>query len=290
MDPDINSRSVAGPDGERWPALGLGTWRLGESNARDAQEAALVEHAIALGYSLIDTAEMYGEGGAERVVGQALARVLRQPGRAREQFTIVSKAYPHHASVAGLRKACEASLRRLQLESIDLYLLHWRGDTPLGETVAGFEALQRRGLVRHWGVSNFDRTDMEELNAMPGGTRCASNQVYYSLSERGVEFDLLPWMRERAMPLMAYCPIDGGALARHAKLGALARPLGLSAAQLALAWTLEQPGVVPIPKAGSQEHLLENWRCLGVTLSPDTRQALAAMFPAPHRARRLAMR
>lgn len=290
MDPHTAQHTVAGPDGERWPALGLGTWRLGESDARAGQEAALVERAIALGYSLIDTAEMYGEGGAERVVGQAITRALRSPGRAREQLTIVSKAYPHHASAAGLRKACEASLRRLQVDSIDLYLLHWRGDTPLSETIAGFEALRGRGLIRHWGVSNFDRTDMEELRAVPGGTRCASNQVYYSLSERGIEFGLLPWMRQHTMPLMAYCPIDGGALAGHTALAALARPLGLTAAQLALAWMLEQPGVVSIPKAGSEAHLLENWRCRDVALLPDTRQALAAMFPAPRRARRLAMR
>ncbi len=290
MNPDVFPRFVAGPAGERWPALGLGTWRLGESKARADQEAALVERAVELGYSLIDTAEMYGEGGAERVVGQALARVLRQPGKARDPLTIVSKAYPHHATAAGLQKACEASLRRLQLDAIDLYLLHWRGDTPLGETIAGFEALQRRGLIRHWGVSNFDRADMEELYALPGGARCASNQVYYSLSERGVEFDLLPWLREHTMPLMAYCPIDGGALASHTELGALARPLGLTAAQLALAWMLEQPGVVSIPKAGSEAHLVENWRCRDVVLSPQTRQALVAMFPPPKRARRLAMR
>lgn len=290
MNPDVSSRHVAGPDGERWPSLGLGTWRFGESGARVGQEVTLIERAIALGYSLIDTAEMYGEGGAERVVGQALARVLRQPGRAREQLTIVSKAYPHHATVAGLQKACEASLRRLQLDAIDLYLLHWRGDTPLDETIAGFEALQRRGLIRHWGVSNFDRADMEELHALPGGARCASNQVYYSLSERGVEFDLLPWLRKHTMPLMAYCPIDGGALASHAKLGALARPLGLTAAQLALAWMLDQPSVMSIPKAGSQAHLIENWRCRDVVLAPETRQALVAMFPPPKRARRLAMR
>jgi diketogulonate reductase-like aldo/keto reductase len=291
MDPlNTPQPAVRGPDGEGWPALGLGTWRLGERTAARAAEVRLLENAIEIGYRVIDTAEMYGDGGAERVVGEALARAFGKPSIAREQFRIVSKAYPHHASVSGLERACTDSLRRLQLDTIDLYLLHWRSDVALSETVAGFEALTRKGLVRHWGVSNFDLADMSELFEQPGGVECAGNQVYYSLSERGVEFDLLPWMRARAMPLMAYCPIDGGELSRQKALGALARPLGISATQLALAWLLHQPEVIAIPKAGSQAHLLENWQSRAVELSLSTLRAIDAHFAPPKRRRRLAMR
>jgi diketogulonate reductase-like aldo/keto reductase len=291
MDPlNTPQSAVRGPRGEGWPSLGLGTWRLGERTAHRVAEVRLLEDAIDIGYRVIDTAEMYGEGGAERVVGEALARALRKPGITREQFRIVSKAYPHHASVSGLAQACSASLRRLQLDAIDLYLLHWRGDIPLTETVAGFEALRHRGWIRHWGVSNFDLADMSELFAEPAGAACAANQVYYSLRERGVEFDLLPWMRARAMPLMAYCPIDGGDLSRHKALEGLARPLGISATQLALAWLLHQPEVIAIPKAGSQAHLIENWQSRAAKVTQSTLRAIDALFPPPKRRQRLAMR
>ena len=282
--------AVRGPHGEGWPALGLGTWRLGERKADQAAEVRVIEDAIDIGYRVIDTAEMYGEGGAESVVGEALARALRKPGIAREQFRVVSKAYPHHASASGLAQACAGSLRRLQLDTIDLYLLHWRGDIPLADTVTGFVALQQKGWIRYWGVSNFDSADMSELFEQPGGAACAANQVYYSLRERGVEFDLLPWMRARAMPLMAYCPIDGGDLSRHKALEALARPLGISATQLAIAWLLHQPDVIAIPKAGSPAHLLENWQSREVKLAQSTLRAIDALFPPPKRWRRLAMR
>lgn len=278
------------PDGTRWPSLGLGTWRLGEQATALDSEAALVEHALELGYRLIDTAEMYGDGGAERVVGRGLKAALRKPGLGRDQVVIVSKVYPHHADMAGMLRACESSMLRLQVDAIDLYLLHWRGGVPLADTLKGFDELRRRGWIRHWGVSNFALGDLHELKSLSAQTKCAANQVYYSLSERGIEFDILPWMRRRSMPLMAYCPIDGGTLPRHRGLAALARPLGLSAAQLALAWAVAQPGVIAIPKAAKFAHLEENWRVRGAELDLPTHRALDELFPAPTRAQPLAMR
>jgi diketogulonate reductase-like aldo/keto reductase len=233
---------------------------------------------------------MYGEGGAERVLGQALAQALREPGLRREQLRLVSKAYPHHGDVAGLRRACDASRRRLQFDTIDLYLLHWRGDIPLAETVRGFEQLQQEGWIRHWGVSNFDVGDLDELLRLPASTGCAANQVYYSLSERGIEFDLLPRMQQQRMPLMAYCPIDGGRITQHARLAKLAASLSISAAQLALAWLLRQTGVIAIPKAGREMHLMENWRSQTVVIPDEAWPALESMFPKPARKRGLAMR
>lgn len=279
-----------GATGERWPTLGLGTWRFGENTRAAEREARLLERAIELGYRLFDTAEMYGEGGAEQVLGQALMRALRKPGVQREALRVVSKAYPHHGDEAGLLRACEASRRRLQLDTIDLYLLHWRGSIPLAETVRGFEQLRHRGWIRHWGVSNFDVDDLDALLAVPDGVACTSNQVYYSLSERGVEFDLLPLLRKRHIPLMAYCPIDGGRIARNARLAQLAAPLHLSAAQLALAWLLRQPGVIAIPKAGSEPHLLENWQSRDTTIPEAVWSEIDALFPRPTRKQGLAMR
>jgi len=274
--------------GERWPALGLGTWRLGEAPAQRRAEVAALRQALDVGYRLIDSAEMYGEGGAETVVGEALAQALRG-GLARDAVRVVSKAYPHHADPAGLRAACERSRQRLQLDCIDLYLLHWRGSVPLAQTVAGFEELQRRGWIRHWGVSNFDVDDLQELSALPGGTACAVNQVYFSLGARGVEYDLLPWQRERRMPLMAYSPIDQGALASHAGLRALAVHLGATPAQLALAWVLTQPGVMAIPKALRTAHLQDNWQAQHLRIDDATRAQLDRLFPPPRARQPLAM-
>jgi diketogulonate reductase-like aldo/keto reductase len=274
--------------GERWPALGLGTWRLGEAPAQRRAEVAALRHALDLGYRLIDSAEMYGEGGAETVVGEALAQALRG-GLPRDAVRMVSKAYPHHADPAGLRAACERSRQRLQLDCIDLYLLHWRGSVPLAQTVAGFQDLQRRGWIRHWGVSNFDVDDLQELSALPGGTACAVNQVYFSLGARGVEYDLLPWQRERQMPLMAYSPIDQGALASHPALRALAMRLGATPAQLALAWVLAQPGVMAIPKALRAAHLKDNWQAQHLCIDDATRAQLDRLFPPPRAKQPLAM-
>ena len=276
--------------GERWPTLGLGTWRLGESARTADREVGLIRCALQAGYRLFDTAEMYGEGGAEKVLGQALTHALRERGLRRDELRVVSKAYPHHGDVAGLLRACDASRRRLQLDTIDLYLLHWRGEVPLAETVRGFQQLQQRGWIRHWGVSNFDVDDLDALRAVPGGQACAANQVYYSLSERGVEFALLPRMRKQHMPLMAYCPIDGGRIVKHTGLGRLAASLSLSAAQLALAWLLRQPGVMAIPKVGSEAHLIENWRSRDATIPQSVVSELEALFPKPGRKQSLAMR
>jgi diketogulonate reductase-like aldo/keto reductase len=278
-------RTVSLPDGETVPALGLGTWRMGESKRARADEVGAVRLALDIGYRLIDTAEMYGEGGAEEVVGEA----LRGASVHRESVFVVSKVYPHNASRRGVEAACERSLKRLQLEQIDLYLLHWRGAHPLADTVAGFEALQRRGLIRHWGVSNFDVAHMEELQTVAGGDRCASNQVYYALSERGIEFELLPWMRTRSMPCMAYCPLDQGRLAGDAVLKAIGERHRASATQVALAWMLAQPGVMAIPKAAREAHLRENFAAADLRLSPEDFHEIDRRFSPPRRKTRLAM-
>lgn len=278
-------RTLSLPDGDTFPALGLGTWRMGESKRERAAEVGAVRLALDIGYRLIDTAEMYGEGGAEEVVGEA----LRGASVRRESVFVVSKAYPHNASREGVEAACERSLKRLQLEQIDLYLLHWRGEHPLADTLAGFEALQRRGLIRHWGVSNFDRADLDELRALTGGAACASNQVYYALSQRGIEFDLLPSMRTGSMPCMAYCPIDRGRLAGDPVLQAIGRRHGVSATQVALAWVLAQPGVMAIPKAVREAHLRENFAAASLSLEPHDFEELDRRFPPPRRKKPLAM-
>jgi diketogulonate reductase-like aldo/keto reductase len=286
---DTTMRSVALPSGEEWPVLGLGTWRLGEDPARREAEVAVLRQAFEIGYRVIDTAEMYGEGGAEEVVGAALAGAAHA-GLAREDVVIVSKVYPHNASADGVVAACERSLRRLGIDQIDLYLLHWRGGVPLAETVAGFERLQQRQRIHHWGVSNLDHDDLLELDQVPGGRACSANQVYYSLSERGPEFALLPWMRARQMPLMAYSPIDQGALADHPALRAVAERHAATPAQVALAWVMAQPGVMAIPKAARVLHLRHNWAAAQLVLDDDDRATLERLFPPPRKARPLAMR
>ncbi len=272
------------------PVLGLGTWRMGEDASRRAAEVAAVREAIALGYRLIDTAEMYGEGGAETVVGQAVADALRAGDVRREALFIVSKVYPHNASRRGTREACERSLKRLGLDAIDLYLLHWRGNHPLRDTVAAMQSLVADGRIAHWGVSNFDTDDMEELEPLAGsGPGCAANQVYLSLGERGPEFSLLPWQRERGMPLMAYSPIDQGALAGDKALGELAARLGVTAAQLALAAVIARPGVAAIPKAVRAAHLKENLAAAELKLDAATLEEIDRLHPPPRRKGPLAM-
>ena len=271
------------------PTLGLGTWRLGESASRRAAEVGALRDAIALGYRHFDSAEMYGEGGAERVLGEALRGAIGAREVRRDELFVVSKAYPHHAGRRDARSACERSLARLGLEAIDLYLLHWRGAVPLAETVEAFEALRAEGHIRAWGVSNFDRTDLEELAALPGGERCAVNQVWYSAAQRGVEFELLPWMRARGMALVAYSPIDQAALARNARLEAMARRCGLDAAQLALAWVLHQAGVAAIPKSTDPAHLRANLAAQAIALDAETLAGVDRLFPPPQRPMPLAM-
>ena len=276
--PDVRTTKL--PSGETVPVLGQGTWMMGEDRRRHADEVAALKLGIDLGLTLIDTAEMYASGGAETVVADAIT------GR-RDAVFIVSKVLPSNASRRGVETACENSLKRLRTDSIDLYLLHWRGSVPLAETVAAFEALKSAGKIRHWGVSNFDTDDMEELAALAGD--CATNQVYYSAAERGPEFSLLPWQRARGMPMMAYSPIDQGALAADAGLQQIARGLGVSAAQLALAWVLAQPGVAAIPKAVREVHLRDNLAAAGMALSPDVLAAIDRLHPAPRRKKPLAM-
>ncbi|WP_422087600.1 aldo/keto reductase [Variovorax sp.] len=283
-------RTLSLPTGGEMPVLGLGTWRMGEDASRRAAEVAAVREAIALGYRLIDTAEMYGEGGAETVVGQAVADALRAGDVRREALFIVSKVYPHNASRRGTREACERSLKRLGLDAIDLYLLHWRGNHPLRDTVAAMQSLVADGRIAHWGVSNFDTDDMEELEPLAGsGPGCAANQVYLSLGERGPEFSLLPWQRERGMPLMAYSPIDQGALAGDKALGELAARLGVTAAQLALAAVIARPGVAAIPKAVRAAHLKENLAAAELKLDAATLEEIDRLHPPPRRKGPLAM-
>lgn len=271
------------------PSLGLGTWRMGENPRHRAAEVAAVRLAIELGYRLIDTAEMYGEGGAESVVGEAVAEALRAGDVTREALCIVSKVYPHHAGRRGVPEACGRSLARLGLDHIDCYLLHWRGDIPLAETVDAFEHLVADGRIARWGVSNFDLSDMAELVSVAGGRHCATNQVYFSLGERGAAHSLLPWLRERGLPMMAYSPIDQGALAQAEVLRTVGARHGASAAQVALAWVLAQAGVVAIPKAVDPQHLRDNLAARDLVLDADDLARLDRAFPPPARKRPLAM-
>ncbi|MFO1500694.1 MAG: aldo/keto reductase [Verrucomicrobiota bacterium] len=262
------------PNGEKVPALGLGTWRYGESPSKAREERDVIRLALDLGMSLIDTAEMYGQGKAEEVVGEAIA------GR-REAAFIVSKVYPQNASRRGVAAACERSLRRLQTDRLDLYLLHWRGDIPLAETMEGFLDLQQAGKLRHYGVSNFDRADMEELFGVPGGRNVATNQVLYNLSRRGIEWDLIPWLEEKRMPVMAYSPIEQAKLARDRRLLSFAERLERTPAQVALAWLLAKKNAIVIPKTSDRNRLRENYAALECELTAAQLLELDRLFPPP---------
>jgi diketogulonate reductase-like aldo/keto reductase len=268
--------------GERVPALGQGTWHMGENRRRIAEEAAAVRLGIELGMTLIDTAEMYGSGGAEEMIARAIEGV-------RDELFIVSKVYPHNASRNGIVAACERSLQRLRTDRIDLYLLHWRGSIPLAETLEGFERLQREGKIRYYGVSNFDQRDMAEWVALPGGDKVAADQVLYNLSRRGPEWDLLPWCREHDVAIMAYTPLGQGSLLRDRTLAEVARRRGATPAQVALAWFLRQPGTIVIPKASSPEHVRENRGAVDVVLTDEDLAALDRAFPPPRRRSSLGM-
>lgn len=287
----MNTLELRGGTG-RIPVLGMGTWHMGEDRGEHAAELAALRAGIDMGYRLIDTAEMYAEGGAEQLVGEAVAQAVRSGSVEREDLFIVSKAYPHNAGRRGLPAACACSLERLGLDYLDLYLLHWRGEYPLKETVDGMRELVAAGRIRRWGVSNLDVDDMEELVAACGGEAqldCAVNQVYFSVSERGPEFSLLPWQQARAMPLMAYSPVDQGAVMHDAGLAKIAAGLGVSAAQLALAWVLSRPGTVAIPKAVRQAHLKQNLEAAQLVLSPQVLEEIDRLHPPPGRKRPLAM-
>ena len=274
--------TVTLPSGLEIPALGLGTWQMGENKARARDEIDSLRLGLDLGMTLIDTAEMYGEGGAERIVGQALEH-------RRDEVFLVSKVYPWNASRTGTIAACEASLKRLGTERLDLYLLHWRGEHPLADTVAAFEELKAAGKIGAWGVSNFDTDDMEELFALPGGSNCAVNQVLYNLSRRGIEHDLLPWCQAHGVPVMAYSPIEQGRLIHHPELIRLAKVYQATPAQVALAFLLEREGVVAIPKSASLRRVRENRDAVDLDISDEDWAALDATFPPPDRKTPLAM-
>jgi diketogulonate reductase-like aldo/keto reductase len=270
------------PDGRKVPALGQGTWNMGEKASEASREIESLRRGIDLGMTLIDTAEMYAEGGAERIVGEAIRDC-------RDQVFVVSKVYPWNASRSGTPAACARSLERLGIDRIDLYLLHWRGEHPLEETVEAFEELKAKGLIGAWGVSNFDTDDMQELVSVPGGENVSTNQILYNLSRRGPEFDLIPFCRKRKIPVMAYSPIEQGRLLRNAELIRIAKAYQATPAQLALAFLLEQRGVIPIPKTATAERVEENRGATEIALTPEDREALDIAFPPPERKVPLAM-
>ena len=267
-------KQVRLPSGDLVPALGQGTWSMGENRSARAQEIATLRAGVERGMRLIDTAEMYGDGATESLVGEAIAGL-------RDEVFLVSKVYPHNASRKAMRAACAGSLRRLKTDRLDLYLLHWSGSVPIEETVEAFEGLRRDGLVRGWGVSNLDMAAMAELWAAPGGRAVQANQVLYNLARRGIEWDLLPWQRERAIPTMAYCPIEQGRLLRNRKLADFARRHGMTTAQAALAWLLSKPDVIAIPKTSRRERLEENLAAAAHPLAPALLAELDLLFPPP---------
>jgi len=263
------------PSGEQVPALGLGTWMMAERGRRESDMRTL-KLGIELGMTLIDTAEMYGEGRVETMVGEVIRGV-------RDSLFLVSKVYPYNASRKGVAQACERSLKRLGTDRLDLYLLHWRGNVPLEETVAGFEALRAAGKIRHWGVSNFDTSDMKDLFAVPKGSACATNQILYNLSRRGPEYDLLPWLDGHRVPVMAYSPVEQGRLAVKEALHQVAKVHGVTPYQIAIAWLLRNPDVIVIPKAGSEPHVRENRATTDIRLTEDDCAKLDAAFRPPIR-------
>ncbi|MFJ2992397.1 aldo/keto reductase [Pandoraea sp. NPDC087047] len=275
-------RKISFPQGDTVPVLGQGTWMMGERPERRRDEIAALRLGVSLGMTLVDTAEMYGEGTTENLVGEALDGL-------RDDIFLVSKVYPHNASRHGVIAACERSLGRLRTDRIDLYLLHWRGDVPLEETIAGFEALRDAGKIRYWGVSNFDTDDMEELFDAQGGDACATDQVLFNLSRRGPEYDLKPWLAAKGLPMMAYSPIEQGRLPTTGVLGEIARKRHVEPLQIALAWVLDQSGVIAIPKAGSEAHVRANRAAHDIKLTTEELALLNHHFEGPSRKRPLEM-
>ncbi len=255
--------TVTLPDGTKIPALGQGTWHMGEATSRGAAEAAVLSEGIELGLSLLDTAEMYADGGSELVVGAAMKGL-------RDRVFLVSKVMPQNASSAGVIRHCEASLKRLGTDRLDLFLLHWPGRYPLQQTIAAFETLRAAGKIRYWGVSNFDTDDMEEVFAAPHGQNCVTNQVLYNPEERGIEFDMLPWCRAQKMPVMAYSPLgQAGKLLRSPALKAVAQRHGATPAQIAIAWSLRDGNTISIPKSADAAHLRENAKAAAIKLTAE---------------------
>lgn len=274
-------KHVTLPGGEVVPSLGQGTWKMGERAERRSDEIAALRAGVELGMTLIDTAEMYGDGAAETLISEAL-------GSVRDQLFIVSKAYPQNASRSRLAGACEASLKRLGTDRLDLYLLHWRGSVPLAETIEAMEALKSAGKIRHWGVSNLDTDDMEELIAA-GGDGCVTDQILYNLVRRGPELDLLPRLAQHKVPVMAYSPVEQGRLSSHPALDKVTSRVGATPAQVALAWTLRHDGLIAIPKASSIAHVRENRAAADIVLSDTDLATLDAEFPRPRDRRPLEM-
>jgi diketogulonate reductase-like aldo/keto reductase len=266
--------TITFPGGDVVPALGMGTWNMGEDPAAQATEVATLQAGIDAGLRVIDTAEMYGDGASERMVGKAIA------GR-RDQVFLVSKVYPHNASRRAIGAACEDSLKRLATDRLDLYLLHWRGSVPLAEVLEGLRALQRSGKIRYFGVSNLDTAAMEQWWRLPGGAEVATDQILYNLTRRAVELDLLPWCRRHAVPVMAYSPLEQGELLADPRLQAFARRHGITPSHAALGWLLAQDGILAIPKTGSLARLQENLRAMAQPLTGPQCEELAHLFPAP---------
>ncbi len=267
-------RKVTLPVGERVPAFGLGTWHVGDDAAKRSEELATLRLGIDSGATLIDTAEMYGEGKAEELIGEAIA------GR-RDEVFLVSKVYPHNATRRGTAAACERSLRRLKTDRIDLYLLHWRGSVPLEESLAALASLREAGKIRHYGVSNLDRGDMDEAWGVPAGRGIETDQLLYNLARRGIEWDLVPWLRERRIPVMAYSPLGQAGLVRNRKLADFARRNEMTPAQAALAWLLAHDDVIVIPKSSNRNRLQENLGALDVKLTGGQLAELDSVFPPP---------
>jgi diketogulonate reductase-like aldo/keto reductase len=275
---ETHIRTTALPGGERIPVLGIGTWNMGERRQTRADEAAALQLAVELGMTVVDTAEMYGDGRGEELIAEAL-------GDRRDAIFLVSKVLPQHATRRKTIAACEASLKRLKTDRLDMYLLHWRGRVPLGETLDAFDKLKRDGKIRYWGVSNLDLSDMEELEGLTAtkGSAAATNQVLYNLMRRGIEFDLLPWCTSRGIPIMAYSPLEQARLTKHKTLRTMADRLNVTPTQIALAWVLRQPGIVTIPKAGHLDHVRENHGALSVELAPEDLAELDRTFAPPVR-------
>jgi diketogulonate reductase-like aldo/keto reductase len=275
-------KTITFPNGQAVPALGFGTWKMGEDVRRRSGELAALKSAIDLGMTFIDTAEMYGEGAAEDLIGEAIR------GR-REDVFLVSKVYPHNAGRHGAVHACERSLRRLGVERIDLYLLHWRGSIALAETFEAFTRLLDEGKIGAYGVSNFDTGDLEEAYSIPAGRHVATDQILYNLTRRGVEHDLLPWCREHRVPVMAYSPVEQGRLLRNRKLARIAEGREATPAQVAIAWLLAQPETIVIPKAGDARHVVENRQAADIELTAVELTELDRAFPRPRERRPLEM-
>ena len=270
-------RTIKLPNGRRIPVFGMGTWRMGESNRNRQTEIAALRRGMELGVSLIDTAEMYGEGEAEKVIGEALAGTSL-----RSEVFLVSKVYPHNASRQGVVAACDRTLKRLNTDYLDLHLLHWRSSVPLSETLEAFQSLKQAGKIRDYGVSNFDVDDMKEAVELEGGDLIATNQILYNLSRRGVELNLLPWCRQNQIPVMAYSPIEQGRLLGSQALERIAQARGLTEAQIAIAWLLHQDNIIVIPKASKIEHIEQNYAALDISLSTEELTALDTAFPPLH--------